>query len=104
VALRGGVVGVEHHPALVDVLAEHGAGAGHAVVGCGGQHHRVRLDDPVGGGVVEPAGQLLVPRVGEIAHVQLVPAVVDTHLGELGFHGTSTSSCDPTLEVPDWDS
>ena len=39
---------------------------------------------PAAGGLGEPAGQLLVPGAVEITDVQLVPAVVDTHLGELG--------------------
>jgi hypothetical protein len=66
------VVRVEHDAALVDVLAEHRAGAGCAVVACRGEHHRVRLDDSGRGGIGEPAGQLLVPGAVEITDVQLV--------------------------------
>jgi hypothetical protein len=38
-----------------------------------------------------------VPGVGEIADVEGVPAVVDTHLGKLGVHRTSTTSCRSTV-------
>ena len=100
VALGRGVVGEEHHAALVQALAQHGARGRPTVRARGGQHHRVRLGVAGRLGLGQPASQLLVPGRRQVAQIEPVGAVVHPHGGQLTGHVTSVGSRVTTLGFP----